>query len=230
MPDGRLRRAGRQSARAQRRLLHAGQPRGDEAHLPRAVPHSAACAHRALSARRCSPRCARSRPQGCSEPTIVLLTPGVYNSAYFEHAFLARQMGIELVEGRDLVVARQLRLHAHHRRTAARGRDLPPHRRRFHRSPGLPRRFRRWACRACSTPTAPATSASPTRSAPASPTTRRSTPTCPRIISYYLDEDPILEQRRDVSHVRPAAAPARAGAISTSSSSRRSANRAATAC
>ncbi len=35
---------------------------------------------------------------------IVLLTPGVYNSAYFEHAFLARQMGIELVEGRDLVV------------------------------------------------------------------------------------------------------------------------------
>jgi uncharacterized circularly permuted ATP-grasp superfamily protein len=37
-------------------------------------------------------------------PTIVLLTPGTYNSAYFEHAFLARQMGIELVEGRDLVV------------------------------------------------------------------------------------------------------------------------------
>jgi uncharacterized circularly permuted ATP-grasp superfamily protein len=38
------------------------------------------------------------------DPTIVLLTPGVYNSAYFEHAFLARQMGIELVEGRDLLV------------------------------------------------------------------------------------------------------------------------------
>lgn len=38
------------------------------------------------------------------EPTIVLLTPGVYNSAYFEHAFLARQMGIKLVEGRDLLV------------------------------------------------------------------------------------------------------------------------------
>lgn len=37
-------------------------------------------------------------------PTIVLLTPGVYNSAYFEHTFLARQMGIELVEGRDLFV------------------------------------------------------------------------------------------------------------------------------
>jgi len=37
-------------------------------------------------------------------PTVVLLSPGVYNSAYFEHAYLARQMGIELVEGRDLVV------------------------------------------------------------------------------------------------------------------------------
>jgi uncharacterized circularly permuted ATP-grasp superfamily protein len=42
-------------------------------------------------------------PQGCSEPVIALLTPGVFNSAYFEHAYLARQMGIELVEGRDLV-------------------------------------------------------------------------------------------------------------------------------
>ncbi len=39
-----------------------------------------------------------------SDPNIVLLTPGVYNSAYYEHAFLARQMGIELVEGRDLLV------------------------------------------------------------------------------------------------------------------------------
>jgi uncharacterized circularly permuted ATP-grasp superfamily protein len=43
-------------------------------------------------------------PAGRSEPNVVLLTPGVYNSAYFEHTFLARQMGIELVEGRDLLV------------------------------------------------------------------------------------------------------------------------------
>src|SRR5579871_2290537 len=42
-------------------------------------------------------------PDNNPDPTIVLLTPGVFNSAYFEHAFLARQMGIELVEGRDLV-------------------------------------------------------------------------------------------------------------------------------
>lgn len=43
-------------------------------------------------------------PPHRADPTIVLLTPGVYNSAYFEHTFLARLMGIELVEGRDLLV------------------------------------------------------------------------------------------------------------------------------
>jgi uncharacterized circularly permuted ATP-grasp superfamily protein len=43
-------------------------------------------------------------PEGRHDPNIALLTPGVFNSAYFEHAYLARQMGIELVEGRDLTV------------------------------------------------------------------------------------------------------------------------------
>lgn len=43
-------------------------------------------------------------PQQLSNPTAVILTPGIFNSAYYEHTFLARQMGIPLVEGRDLVV------------------------------------------------------------------------------------------------------------------------------
>ena len=44
-------------------------------------------------------------PPACGDdPTVVVLTPGIFNSAYFEHAFLARSMGVELVEGRDLVV------------------------------------------------------------------------------------------------------------------------------
>ncbi|HYE74051.1 MAG TPA: circularly permuted type 2 ATP-grasp protein [Blastocatellia bacterium] len=42
-------------------------------------------------------------PRETPDPSVVLLTPGIYNSAYFEHSFLARQMGIEIVEGRDLV-------------------------------------------------------------------------------------------------------------------------------
>jgi uncharacterized circularly permuted ATP-grasp superfamily protein len=43
-------------------------------------------------------------PAGIDAPQIVLLSPGIYNSAYFEHVFLAREMGVPLVEGRDLVV------------------------------------------------------------------------------------------------------------------------------
>ncbi|WP_020521117.1 circularly permuted type 2 ATP-grasp protein [Catelliglobosispora koreensis] len=44
-------------------------------------------------------------PAGVSDPTVVVLTPGVHNSAYFEHTLLAREMGVELVEGRDLLCA-----------------------------------------------------------------------------------------------------------------------------
>ena len=43
-------------------------------------------------------------PEHVKSPTVVVLTPGIYNSAYFEHSFLAQQMGVELVEGRDLMV------------------------------------------------------------------------------------------------------------------------------
>jgi uncharacterized circularly permuted ATP-grasp superfamily protein len=42
-------------------------------------------------------------PAGVADPTVVVLTPGVYNAAFFEHSFLARQMGVELVEGRDII-------------------------------------------------------------------------------------------------------------------------------
>ena len=44
-------------------------------------------------------------PTAVNDPTVVVMTPGMYNSAYFEHAFLAQQMGVELVEGKDLFVS-----------------------------------------------------------------------------------------------------------------------------
>jgi uncharacterized circularly permuted ATP-grasp superfamily protein len=44
-------------------------------------------------------------PSGIDDPTVVVLTPGIYNAAYFEHAFLAQQMGVELVEGQDLFMS-----------------------------------------------------------------------------------------------------------------------------
>jgi uncharacterized circularly permuted ATP-grasp superfamily protein len=71
-------------------------PRVFDHHLVRPVDHYGPSLLSAL--RRVSPAGAPA------DPIVVVLTPGVYNSAYFEHAFLARQMGVELVEGRDLVV------------------------------------------------------------------------------------------------------------------------------
>ena len=58
-----------------------------------------------MTTRRACTRCSWRCPRSASDtPEIVVLTPGIYNSAYFEHAYLARQMGCELVEGRDLAV------------------------------------------------------------------------------------------------------------------------------
>ena len=45
----------------------------------------------------------KTAPSGVDDPTVVVLTPGVFNSAYFEHTLLAGLMGVELVEGRDLI-------------------------------------------------------------------------------------------------------------------------------
>ena len=80
------------------------------------------------------------------DPSVVLLSPGVYNSAYFEHVFLAREMGVPLVEGRDLIV-RDDRVFMKTTRGLQRvERHLPAHRRRLPRPGGLQSRR---ACSAC---------------------------------------------------------------------------------
>ena len=76
-----------------------------------------------------------------ADPTVVVLTPGVYNSAYFEHSLLARQMGVELVEGRDLVCRdNQVYMRTTEGRAAGR-RHLSPHRRRLPRPAAVPCRL-----------------------------------------------------------------------------------------
>ncbi len=60
------------------------------------------------------------------DPEVVLLTPGVFNSAYYEHSFLADKLGVELVEGRDLFVKMKSSSCARRRRTARRC-HLPAH-------------------------------------------------------------------------------------------------------
>ena len=71
-------------------------PSAFQDHRVRSVDHYGFMLHDALQN--------AAPPAAGDEPTVVVLTPGVFNSAYFEHAFLARRMGVELVEGRDLVV------------------------------------------------------------------------------------------------------------------------------
>ena len=98
-------RAGGQCAHALRRLLHAGKPRNHDAAVSGPVRPPSRRAGGELSGRIARRRCARWRRSSASaEPTVALMTPGVYNSAYYEHSFLADKLGIELVEGRDLIV------------------------------------------------------------------------------------------------------------------------------
>ena len=80
-------------------------------------------------------------PRGEAHAQVVLLTPGIYNSAYFEHSFLAQQMGVELVEGRDLIVDAGVVYMKTIHGLAARGRDLSPGGRRIPRPAGVPARF-----------------------------------------------------------------------------------------
>jgi uncharacterized circularly permuted ATP-grasp superfamily protein len=108
--------------------------------FPAALPQLRRAAHRALSATAAG-HAALAGARGRPEPNIVLLTPGVFNSAYFEHTYLARQMGIDLVEGRDLVTHDNIVYMRTTDGPEARGRDLPPRRRRLQRSADLPRRL-----------------------------------------------------------------------------------------
>ena len=94
--------AGGQRPGAVRGQLRAGEPARDHAGAAGAVrrrpgPDRVGLPGPLLQALR------KAAPPGVVDPTVVLMTPGAYNAAYFEHALLARTMGVELVEGRDLV-------------------------------------------------------------------------------------------------------------------------------
>jgi uncharacterized circularly permuted ATP-grasp superfamily protein len=121
---------------------------------------------------------------------VVVLTPGMYNSAYFEHAFLAQQMGVELVEGKDLFVSDN----TVYMRTTRGPKRVDVIYRRLDDDFLDPLAFRpipRSACRACCRSTAPAASRWPMPSAPAWPTTSRST-LCAGHDQVLPVEEPIL--------------------------------------
>jgi uncharacterized circularly permuted ATP-grasp superfamily protein len=115
-------------------------------------------------------------PTGVADPTVVLLTAGAANSAYFEHAFLAQQMGVELVEGQDLFVrdeAVYMRTTQGAQRVDVIYRRIDDDFLRFAPTPC-------WESPACSQRTGRVASPSRTPLAPGSRTISRSTLTCPR--------------------------------------------------
>ena len=120
-------------------------------------------------------------PRKVDFPRVVVLTPGIYNSAYFEHSYLAQRMGVDLVEGADLVVADDECVYVRTIRGLERvdviyrrinDTFLDPECFDKDSVLGVPGLMRAWR--------AQATSRSRTRRAPVSPTTRSCTRTCRR--------------------------------------------------
>ena len=131
-----------QRPHAERDLLRAREPRRDDAAAARAVRAPTACGRSTTTRRCCATALREVAPTGGEEePTVVVWTPGPFNSAYFEHAFLARQMGVELVEASDLVVRDAVCYIRTTDGLAARARDLPADRRRLHRPARVPARL-----------------------------------------------------------------------------------------
>ena len=138
-----------------------------------------------------SPR--RAVPGAASGPAVVVLTPGIYNSAYFEHAFLAQQMGVELVEGRDLFV---LENRVYMRTTSGR-RQVDVIYRRVDDEFLDPLAFRADSMLGVAGPARRRSHGQRhARERDRHGHRRRqgrSTATCPAIIRYYLGEEPILD-------------------------------------
>jgi uncharacterized circularly permuted ATP-grasp superfamily protein len=147
-------------------------------------------------------------PAAVASPRIVLLTPGVFNSAYFEHTFLARQMGIELVEGRDLLVHDNIvymrttlglkRVDVIYRRID--DDFLDPLAFRSDSILGVPGLFNAYRAGNVAIANAPGTGIADDKAVYAY---------VPRIIKYYLDQDPIIpnidtflcREEPDLNHV-----------------------------
>ena len=102
--DGRVPRARGQCPHPVRGQLRDREPAHDAARLSRPAGRDRAARRWTDYGLKLVAALREMAPAGTAEPRVVLLSPGTYNSAYFEHVFLAREMGVPLVEGRDLVV------------------------------------------------------------------------------------------------------------------------------
>ena len=137
--------------------------------------------------------CMRSLSKNKKDPKLAILTPGVYNSAYFEHAYLAQQMGVELVEGSDLFVENNKvfmktvggkeQLHSLYRRID----DLFLDPKVFNKKSmiGVPGIFKAWKKGNISILNAPGSGVADDKAVYSY---------VPKMIKFYLDEEPLIEQ------------------------------------
>jgi uncharacterized circularly permuted ATP-grasp superfamily protein len=141
-------------------------------------------------------------PRGSENPVVVLLTPGIYNSAFFEHSFLAREMGVDLVEGRDLIVEDNV---VYMRRTHGKRKVDVIYRRvdddfldplAFRRDSflGVPGLVNAYRAGNVAIANAPGAGVADDKSV---------YPFVPQIIKYYLDEEAILPQVPTYLGIRP---------------------------
>ena len=189
-----------------RHLLRAREPARDDAPAARAVRRTTACARSTTTRRCCGPRCEEVAPTGGEEEaTVVVWTPGPFNCAYFEHAFLARQMGVELVEASDLVVRDAVchirttrglqRVHAIYRRIDDDFMD--PLEFRPDSVLGVPGLMRAYRAGSVAIVNAVGTGVADDKAI---------YHYVPEMIRYYLGEEPIARERPDLPDGRPRAA------------------------
>ena len=142
-----------------------------------------------------SPARPRWRPTGCDDPQLAVLTPGIFNSAYFEHSFLAERMGAELVEGADLVVGdddcvymKTIRGHERSTSSTAGSTTCSSTRRCFREDSmlGVPGLMRAWRAGNVALANAPGAGVADDKVVYA---------WVPDMIRYYLDEEPIDPER-----------------------------------
>jgi uncharacterized circularly permuted ATP-grasp superfamily protein len=127
-----------------------------------------------------------------ADPTVAILTPGQFNSAYYEHCFLADEMGVEVVEGADLFVEDDTVFHAHHRGPATGGRAVSAHRRRLPGPAGL--QPRQPAGRAGPDGCLPRRQRHPGQCAGRGIADDKAIyPFVPEMIRFYLGEEPLLQ-------------------------------------
>ena len=190
--DGHLPGARGQPAQPERHLLRAREPRRHDAGAAHAVRRPARPPGRPLRRRRCSTALRHVAPPAAGDPTVVVLTPGVFNSRVLRARVPRSPDGRRARRGPRPRRRRARGVDAHHARPRARRRDLPPHRRRVPRPGAVPAPTRCSACPGCMAAARAGNVTIANAIGNGVADDKAVYAYVPDLIRYYLDEEPIL--------------------------------------